>query len=377
MEPLFRAWMVGMCVGLLLASSVQSAQAQRTGRVGLEGWRTDWERTTIDLDELEVNIPRDAIPSIDAPKFVAVDEARRWVGEKEPVVVLVHAGVARAYPLQILTWHEIVNDDRSFGFPVAVTFCPLCYSALAFDRRVDGRVLTFGVSGMLRHSDLVMFDRETHTLWQQLTGEGIVGTYAGTTLRRLPAQIISFAQFAEAYPDGRVLSRETGHHRQYGRNPYVGYDDIDARPFLYRGPYDDRLPPMEKVVAVDIAGERRAYPYTITRKRHVIHDELGGRPLVVFHTERGATSALAEARIADAREVGSTGVFDPTVDGQVLRFTYRDGRFIDEQTGTVWDITGRAREGPLAGRRLEPIPHGDYFAFAFLAFRPDAGVYRE
>ncbi len=357
---------------LLAGVTATTALGQRARDMG--GWRTNWDKHTIDTAELEVNIPRDAIPAVSRPVFIAIEEARRWLKKKEPVVVLARDGVARAYPLQILTWHEIVNDDDSFAVPVAVTFCPLCYSAIAFNRNVDGQRLDFGVSGMLRHSDLVMFDRQTHSLWQQLAGEGIVGDYAGTKLEQLPAQIISFEQFFSAYPDGKVLSRETGYDRHYGRNPYVGYDNVNERPFLYKGPIDDRLRPMEKVITLSLEGVDKAYPYSVTREEHVIHDEVAGRPVVVFHAD-GATSALDQSNIADSREVGSTGVFDPVLDGRLLHFTYADGRFFDAETGSTWDITGRAVAGALAGRHLTALPHGDFFAFAWLVFKPGTQVY--
>ncbi|MFB3132410.1 MAG: DUF3179 domain-containing protein, partial [Rhodothermales bacterium] len=255
------------------------------------------------------------------------------------------------------------------------TFCPLCYSAVAYDRRVDGQVLSFGVSGLLRHSDLVMFDRQTESLWQQLNGEAIVGVYTGVRLRPLPAQIISFEQFARAYPEGAVLSRETGHVRSYGRNPYAGYDNIEERPFLYRGPRDKRLPPMAKVVAVSLGDTDKAYPHAITRQQRVVHDEMDGEPLVVFHDD-GAVSALDQSLIRDSQEIGSTGVFDPRLDGRLLRFRYEDGRFIDQQTKSTWDITGRAVAGELEGKRLRPIPHGDFFAFAWFAFKPETALYQ-
>jgi hypothetical protein len=272
-----------------------------------------------------------------------------------------------------MTFHEIVNDEFG-GSPILVTFCPLCSSAVAFSREVDGETLTFGVSGLLRHSDLVMFDRKTESLWQQVTGEAVVGSYTGTTLNRLPAQIISFEQFKENYPDGLVLSRETGFDRSYGQNPYVGYDDVSQRPFLYDGPLDERLPPMEKVVAVGVDGTYKAYPHRITRKEHAIHDELRGRPIVVFHSE-GAVSALDAAAISSGREIGSTGVFNRRVDGRTLHFDYDDGRFTDRETGSTWTITGEAVDGPLNGERLQPIEYGDYFSFAWFAFRPETKIY--
>jgi len=226
-----------------------------------ESWNTDWTRHTIRYDEiLSGGPPRDGIPAIDDPKFVTIDAAAGWLQEQEPVVALAVNGVARAYPLHILTWHEIVNDQID-DTPVAVTFCPLCNSAVVFDRRRGGQTLDFGVSGLLRNSDLIMYDRQTESLWQQFTGEGIVGEMAGQMLTWLPASIISFADFRQAYPAGQVLSRDTGYPRSYGNNPYVGYDNIDQSPFLFEDipdetPGQEPASPFEDVQEDETAAER-------------------------------------------------------------------------------------------------------------------------
>ncbi|MFB6273900.1 MAG: DUF3179 domain-containing protein, partial [Salinibacter sp.] len=247
--------------------------------------------------------------------------------------------------------------------------------ALVFKRTLNGKPVEFGVSGLLRNSDLVMYDRMTETLWQQFTGKAIVGDLAGRTLEQLPSQIISFRQFGKAHPDGQVLSRDTGYNRPYGRNLYAGYDDIDNKPFAFDGSTSDRLPPMAKVVAVTVEDVHKAYPHSTTEKKRVIHDTVADRPLVVFHAP-GAVSALDAAQIEESKEVGSTGVYDRRVEGRTLHFTYADdGRFRDEETGSLWSITGEAVEGPLKGTQLDRVKHGDYFAFAWLAFRPDAAIY--
>lgn len=366
---IYRKCILALVLLIMLAGCVQAQEAPM-----LSGWKTDTSKRSIDLDELlSGGPPKDGIPSINEPKFVSIKSALEWLKPQEPVILVSMGATARAYPLQILTWHEIVNDEME-GTPIIVTFCPLCYAAVAYDRRIDGDTYSFGVSGMLRHSDMVMFDRETETLWQQLNGEGIVGAHTGFMLKPIPAQIISFEQFSEAHPGAEVLSRDTGHRRDYGRNPYVGYDNIDDRPFLYKGPFDDRVKPMEKLVTVEQNGEEKAYPHTKTRKQRVIMDTVGGAQLVIFHAD-GATSALAEERISEAREIGSTGVFLREVDGQVLSFAYKDKFFIDEETGTRWDITGKAVSGPLKGKQLTPLPHGNFFAFAWFAFKPDTALY--
>ena len=182
--------------------------------------------------------PGDVIRPIDEPKLETVAEASQWLDDREPVVLVEAGGETRAYPLRILTWHEIVNDVLG-GVPVAVTYCPLCNSAVGFEREVEGQVLTFGVSGLLRNSDLVMWDRQTESLWQQISGEGIVGELAGTQLVFVPATIVSWETFREEFPEGTVLSQDTGFGRSYGINPYSFYDSA-SRPFLFSGEVDDR-----------------------------------------------------------------------------------------------------------------------------------------
>ncbi|MBE2224203.1 MAG: DUF3179 domain-containing protein, partial [Anaerolineae bacterium] len=213
-------------------------------------WGTNWRRHIVEYDEiLSGGPPRDGIPSIDDPQFVSINEATEWLADNEPVIALEINGDARAYPLQVLTWHEITNDTVG-DVPVIVTFCPLCNSALVFDRRVGDQTFEFGVSGLLRNSDLIMYDRTTETLWQQFTGEAIIGDLVGEQLAFVPSGLVSFAEFREAYPEGIVQSRETGFSRSYGQNPYAGYDTIGQNPFLFTGEIDGRLPAMERVVTV-------------------------------------------------------------------------------------------------------------------------------
>ncbi|PSQ97570.1 MAG: hypothetical protein BRD55_01495 [Bacteroidetes bacterium SW_9_63_38] len=376
--PLSR-WMFVLFVGLLGLSEGLRAHAQPApppdAPEELRQFETDYSQSTIDLSTLRSGgPPKDGIPSIDDPSFVSVASARDWIDPKEPIIVIERDGAVRGYPLQILTHHEIVND-RIGDTPVAVTFCPLCYSSVAFRRTLDGEPVTFGVSGLLRHSDLVMYDRKTETLWQQLTGDAVVGDLAGQTLEVIPSQLISFQQFAENFPDADVLSRNTGYNRPYGQNPYAGYDNVDESPFLYDGPTDDRLPPKEKVITVSLDGTHKAYPHSVTTEKRVIHDTVGDRTLAVFHAP-GAVSALDARRIANSKEDGSTGVFSRTVDGQTLTFIYDgDGRFKDENTGSTWTVTGRAVKGPLKGSQLKRIAHGNYFSFAWFAFRPETTIY--
>ena len=347
--------------------------ALEAARLRTSGWDTDFSLHTVEFSEIRTVIPRDNIPAIDAPKFVSVDAAAGWLEDVEPVVALEIGGDARAYPLQILTWHEIVNDEVG-GVPVAVTFCPLCNSAIAFDRRFDGDVLDFGVSGNLRNSDLIMYDRQTHSWWQQFTGEGIVGRYAGGQLEHLPSLLVSFADFRAAYPEGGALSRDTGFARQYGRNPYVGYDTTKGNPFLFGGTLDDRLTPVERVIAVSVNGVDAAFPLGILQEERVINYTVGGRDIVALF-KFGAASALDAASIAGSRDVGSAAVFDANLNGRKLTFGVEGNRIVDAETGSVWSILGSALEGELAGESLTPLVHGNHFWFAWAAFKPNTLLY--
>ena len=185
-----------------------------------------------------------------------------------------------------LVRHEIVNDVVG-GVPVALTFCPLWNSAIAFDRRLGSETFEFGTSGQLRKSDLVMYDRTTESLWQQIGGCAIVGLMVGARLDSLPAPIVSWGQFKESFPDGLVLPRLTGFVFPYGENPYTGYDSFEQPTVTGLDGEtigDDRLSVFDRVVTIEDGPEVVAYPFSALREKRVIEDERGGRPLVVFWT---------------------------------------------------------------------------------------------
>lgn len=335
---------------------------------------TDFSQHSVPYTEiLSGGPPKDGIPAIDDPQFISVPEADGWLEPQEPVILIEMEGEAKAYPLQVMTWHEIANDEIG-GVPVVVTFCPLCNTGIAFKRTVDGQVLDFGTTGRLRFSNLIMYDRQTETWWQQASGEAIVGDLLGEQLEFVPATIISWEDFKTSHPDGRVLSRNTGFNRDYGRNPYAGYDDIDNTPFAYLGPDNsDRLPPMARVLTIDMGEEAVAYTYTALEKFHVINDEVGGKPVVVFW-EEGTASALDSGFLPAGRDVGAAGAYSRDLDGQTLTFGFEDGNIVDEETGSVWDVLGQAVEGPLAGESLEPVVSVNHFWFSWAAFKPETRV---
>lgn len=419
-----KVFLLAFTVGLVvwIGVSVSQSVPSQMRAIGV-----DAASASIPLDEvLSGGPPPNGIPAIGfagdwqnaasptpGPNFVTQAEAAAWLGGQEPVIAFSLNGETKGYPLQILTWHEIVNDEVG-GAPVAVTFCPLCNSALAFDRRIpltqetqaeaaslnagasfmspteefleryaaqgsDANLtslleVSFGVSGMLYNSNMLMFDTATSTLWSQLLGEGSVGTLNETQLLRYPAQIVSFAELREAAPEAPILSRETGINRRYGQNPYIGYDDVDSPAFLFAGVPDGRLAPKERVVSVDAPEESVAYPFTVLAEARVVNDSVGEKPVVLFW-QGGTNSALDTSAIADGRDVGSVGIFDRNIAGQTLTFSWDGSAFRDEETGSTWDILGRAVDGALKGNQLQPIVHDNTLWFAWAAFKPETRIF--
>lgn len=340
----------------------------------ITGWETDFTKRTVEWDEvLSGGPPKDGIPAIDQPTFESVAAAGERLGEKTPVIFFAHGSVTRAYPLEILIWHEIVNDEVD-GLPVAVTFCPLCNASIVFDRRVGEQILNFGTTGKLRKSDLIMYDRQTESWWQQALGEAIAGEFTGTRLTFLASQVMSFGDFAAEFPDGEVLAIPTGFSRAYGRNPYEGYDSTD-RPFLYDGELDTRLPATERVVGINVGDVARAYAFSDVAELGVVNDELAEQAVVIFFKD-GVSSALDAALIDEGRDVGSTVVFDRRLDDQVLTFeALENGSFLDTETGSTWNILGEALDGPLAGKQLTQVVAFDHFWFAWQAFFPETELF--
>ena len=342
-----------------------------------ESWPTDWANRTVDLSELLLGIgmidPRDAIPPIDDPIFESLDQAAEWLDSRAPGMLVSIGGDSRFYALSILHRHEIVND-RIGGIPVAVTYCPLCNTALVFDSRVGGEELRFGVSGLLRNSDLVMWDDGTVSLWQQVTGEAIVGAAAGTVLTHIPSAIVSFGEFAAAYPDGRSLSRDNGGGIPYGFNPYEGYSSRAAPYPFFTGEVDPRYGALERVVGVTIGAAATAYPFPLLAEVGAVNDSVGGVPITVFWG--GDTADALDSRVVrEGRAIGTGIAYLRQVDGRPLTFVKEGEVFRDQETSSTWTLLGEAVSGPLAGSRLEIAIHRNEFWFAWGAFFPEGDVY--
>jgi hypothetical protein len=341
-------------------------------------WNTDFGNTIIDLNELLVGIPasdpRDAIPPIDGPQFEVVSNSD-WIDDREPGVLVEMGDDARFYPLSILTRHEIVNDQ--FGdMPLAVTYCPLCNTAMVFDRRFGNETLRLGVSGLLRNSDLVMWDDLTHTLWQQITGEAIVGEHAGESLTPVGSAIVRWLDFKTEHPEGQVLAREQGFGRVYGNNPYEFYSSRPAPYGFFTGELDPRYPALERVVGITVNGASKAYPFSVINEQKVVNDIVGNEPVVVFWGAADTADALDSGTIADSIAIGTAIAYSPIVNNNTLTFEPIDDiEFRDVETGTTWSILGKATAGELEGQSLEILPHRNEFWFAWQAFFPDAEVW--
>lgn len=360
--------------GVFLTASVLYSAAVSALDNNAEWPITDFDNSSVDFSEiLSGGPPKDGIPSIDDPKFIDIDNATEWLQKDEPVIVVSGGKSSKAYPLQILTWHEIVNDEID-GTAISVTFCPLCNASIVFDRTIEGVVHDFGTTGRLRLSDMVMYDRQTESWWQQFTGTGIIGKMNGVKLVQIPSHIVSFESFKQHHPEGMVLSRDTGINRDYGRNPYPGYDNINSSPFLFRGKTDDRLPPMERVLTLSSEGSTLLFDLPTLKKQPVLNTTFEDTSVAVF-SFTSMNSALDKSRINQSRLIPSAAIYDANIDGKTLTFELQDGRAVDKETGSSWTLFGVAESGPLSGKKLKQLDGGVHFAFAWFAFDPEAEVF--
>ena len=300
--------------------------------------------------------PKDGIPSIDKPKFVKSSESE-FISDDDLVIGIDINGEQRAYPLFIMVWHEIVNDEVG-GVPVAVTYCPLCFTNQVFDRNVDGKITEFGTSGKLYNSNLVMYDRNTDSQWSQALGIAITGEMTGQTLKRIPFDVARWSDWKSLYPDTLVLTTDTGFFRTYGIDPYGDYY-IDSRVIFPVENKDDRLFLKEKILGFD-NGVYKAYKLSDVEKNKVINDDVGDKKIVLI-------SLYPEMARA----------FTRIVDGQILEFEYSNGQIIDIQTKSTWNFDGESIEGQLKGKKLQREVYNPGFWFEWVAFHPETLLYLE
>ena len=317
------------------------------------------EKHTVPLDQIvSGGPPPDGIPSIDEPKFMSVQEADKFLGDSDKVLGLNINGDIRAYPLQILVWHEIVNDNVG-GTPVAVTYCPLCFTNQVFKRNVNGTTVEFGTSGKLYNSNLVMYDRTSKSLWSQALGAGIVGSYAGTILERIPFDVAFWKDWKQLYPNTKVLSRDTAFPRPYGTDPYGDYYTNPDVLFPVSN-QDNRLGLKEIVVGLEDGGLYKAYNIHDIEAKKVINDEVNNKFVALF-----SPNPLM------------VRVFDPTVNERNLTFSFdiKNNIFVDKQTGSKWNFEGVSIDGPSKGTQLTRLPFDEGFWFEWVAFHPQTELY--
>ena len=315
-------------------------------------------------DPTLINRLRDAIPPIHAPKYEAASEAT-WLNDDDGILGYTLGGQAWAFPIRILNFHEIVNDTFD-GEPVLISYCPLCYSGIVYSRRVDEQVLTFGNTSALYESDMVMLDYETGSYWWQVGGSAIVGTLTDAKLEPLPSMTTTWQQWRDLHPDTLVLSRDTGHARDYSRDPFSGIDTvINQGRFVFpvsEASLDARLEPGAKVLVVRLGDEVHAYPLSgaAFASEELLSDaeSIDGEDVVIWRDAKSESGAVYRA----------------TVDGQQRTFNVVDGVFVDSETDSEWDFAGRAVSGELTGTQLEALPSKTTFWFAAVASEPQIVV---
>lgn len=354
---------IGITIGLLLPYSntnslLSTSISSPTGALSAQ----KEEKSIVPLDQIvSGGPPPDGIPSIDSPKFTSVKEADKILEDSELVVGLNVNGDIRAYPLQILVWHEIVNDNVG-GVPVAVTYCPLCFTNQVFNRTLeDGNIVEFGTSGKLYNSNLVMYDRTSDSLWSQALAQGIVGKYAGVNLQRIPFDVAKWKEWKELYPESKVLSRETGSSRPYGADPYGDYYTNSEVLFPISN-QDDRLGLKKIVIGLENNGQYKAYKLQDVEDKKIINDEINNKPIGLFSSFPFMVRA-----------------FDPVVDDQALQYKYnpQNSTFVDLQTGSEWNFEGIAINGELKGKELIRLPYDEGFWFEWVAFHPETELYNK
>ena len=351
----------------VVATPTSGIQATATPKPG--AWRTNLNKYVVDPKVVGPGLPRDSIPPIYEPKFESISEADTWLDDEDLAGVMSIGDHTKIYPYPVLFWHEVVNDSIG-GTPVLVTYCPLCATVIAFDRRVGGEELVFGVSGKLRHENLIMWDHQTESWWQQLTGEALVGDLAGEKLDFLPLRTLPWGEVLKNIDDAPVLSRESTQDERLS-----GFYTIKPCPTEYPdegllwtgGPTSEALGSHARVVGLSNP-KAVAYPISELARLGVVNDTIGIQPVVLIYSAKPCIDTVLGlgAEIVDA-----AAAFAPVVDGRTLSFYFEGGRILDRDTGSAWSPAGLSVEGPLEGFQLEALPHTISFWAPWVAFHPE------
>ena len=317
---------------------------------------TDGVLHTIPLRDIRNGgVPKDRIPSIDEPVFINATDATS-MKDTDIVIGLNIDGDVRAYPLSIMVWHEIVNDEVG-GIPVAVTYCPLCYTSQVFERVLEDEVVEFGTTGKLYQSNLRMYDRLTDTYWSQALGMAVKGPLSGQILDTIPLDLMEWGDWKNVYPSTLILSTNTGHARPYDVDPYGSYY-TEERIVFPVSHWDDRLQLKDIVIGMKVNGTHKAYKQSDVESHTIINDNIGDTDVLLL-----------------SKYVGNTRVFDRTLGNQTLTFLYNNTTLVDVNTGSEWSYEGEAVAGELAGERLTKFSIWPGFWFEWVAFHPETLIY--
>ena len=323
---------------------------------GLQIMETNGIKHSIPLDKIKGGgPPKDGIPSIDDPKFAEIPDSH-FMSDSDTVIGLEINGEAKAYPIFILVWHEIVNDNVG-GVPVSVTYCPLCYTNQVFERIIDGQEVEFGTSGKLYNSNLLMYDRYTESYWSQALGIAVKGELTGYELNLIPFDVITWGDWKKIHPETVVLTTDTGHIRSYATDPYGNYY-TEPRIMFPVEHSDDRLHPKEIIIGFSQDDIFKAYKQNDIESKIIINDSIGTTPVML-------TSLYSE----------NSRAFVRIVDGDVLNFVYENGKIFDSQTNSEWNYDGLSISGTYQGKQLKRLPIEPGFWFEWVAFHPQTLVF--
>lgn len=342
-------------------------QATATPKPG--AWRTNLDKYVVDPEVVGPGLPRDSIPPIYEPKFESMSEADVWLDDEDLAGVMTIGGQTKVYPYPIMFWHEVVND-RIGDTPVVVTYCPLCDTVIAFDRRVNGDELVFGMSGKLRYENLIMWDHQTESWWQQLTGEALVGDLAGEKLEFLPLRTLPWGEVLQSIDEAPVLSRDSTQDERLR-----GFYTVKPCPTEYPdegllwtgGPTSETLGSHARVVGLSLPKEV-AYPISELARFRVVNDMIGIQPVVLIYSAKPCIDPVLGL---GADTVDAAAAYNPVVDGQALSFYLEGNRILDRETGSAWSPAGVSVDGPLEGRQLKALPHTISFWAPWVAFHPE------
>jgi len=321
---------------------------------------TDGVLHSIPLGDIITGNPaKDGIPSIDDPSYESVGAADLYLDDNGFGLAVEVAGSYRYYPYQILVWHEIVNDTFN-GQDLLVTYCPLCYTGIVFEREVADEAVEFGTSGKLYNSNLLMYDRKTDSLWSQAMGEAVVGELTGATLTLYPSLTVSWADFKSEHPSAQVLSRNTGFDRDYTSDPYGprGYYE-NASVWFPLSNEDGRAHPKTVVYGHRNDVAQKAYAAAAVEETTLLNDDVGPDSVLVFWDPN----------------VNTVKGFSRQLDGDVLEFEQTDDFLTDTLTGSLWNYDGEAVSGDYRGRQLEVLPLENSFWFSWAATYPETELF--